>query len=60
MGTTANGTIAINSLKEHAPMQTTTLDTYGEREKSISTILAGRARLTPVLHVEILITPSRC
>ena len=33
-------------------MQTTTLDTYGEREKSISTILAGRARLTPVLHVE--------
>jgi Entner-Doudoroff aldolase len=52
MGTTANGTIAINSLKEHAPMQTTTLDTYGEREKSISTILAGRARLTPVLHVE--------
>jgi hypothetical protein len=33
-------------------MQTTTLDRYGEREKSISTILAGKARPIPVLHVE--------
>jgi 2-dehydro-3-deoxyphosphogluconate aldolase/(4S)-4-hydroxy-2-oxoglutarate aldolase len=48
----ANGTTTISNLKEHAPMQTTTLHTNDPPENSLSTIFAGKPRLIPVLHVE--------
>jgi 2-dehydro-3-deoxyphosphogluconate aldolase/(4S)-4-hydroxy-2-oxoglutarate aldolase len=42
----------ISGPKEHASMQTTTLQTDSGREKSLSAVLAARVRLIPVLHVE--------
>jgi 2-dehydro-3-deoxyphosphogluconate aldolase/(4S)-4-hydroxy-2-oxoglutarate aldolase len=51
-GDAANETMTIIGPKEHAAMQTTTLQTNGGFEKSLSAVLAGRARFIPVLHIE--------
>jgi 2-dehydro-3-deoxyphosphogluconate aldolase/(4S)-4-hydroxy-2-oxoglutarate aldolase len=51
-GDAASQTVTTSGPKEHATMLTTTLQTNGGFEKALSTVLAGRARLIPVLHVE--------
>jgi 2-dehydro-3-deoxyphosphogluconate aldolase/(4S)-4-hydroxy-2-oxoglutarate aldolase len=44
--------MTIDGLKEHTPMDTTTPQANGEHNKSLAAILAGAARLIPVLQVE--------